>query len=321
MCACFFVVREIFMNIFSEAKRIIAQFFETEYWYRFRKFKNGYYLARTWEGEDDILTIMLMKIEHMFWNLKRHSMCAEFYINSCDIVRNFERISDTDKYWALKLIFQKHFDSKFDKLFLMNSESNESDSGLCHYYLVCENKKTFKIIHKTDLQIPPNEIPKNKKVYEFDFEKLKNGEKGKEAAQYKTKCVYEDLRIEKELDFSSGKDIFAFLIDLQSMIEDKNIPINNLIENIIRSEQSLNVSIQDYATLSPIVKNLVCGSRRTLTQLLHLRHLIRNIQNIDFSDDDNMTSEQILLLYKADRKKAYREIADFMAEYGDYWWD
>ncbi len=30
-------------NLFSETKRIISQFFETEYWYRFRRLQNDWY--------------------------------------------------------------------------------------------------------------------------------------------------------------------------------------------------------------------------------------------------------------------------------------
>ena len=75
-------------NIFKEIKRIISQFIETEYWYRFRKFPGFWYddeeniysplketiparnwLTCTWDGENDILNIMQLKIEHMFWNL------------------------------------------------------------------------------------------------------------------------------------------------------------------------------------------------------------------------------------------------------------
>ena len=88
-------------NIFKEIKRIISQFIETEYWYRFRRLPSYWYddeeniysplkekipardwLTRTWDGENDILDIMRLKIEHMFWNLKKHGAQAYFYLDS-----------------------------------------------------------------------------------------------------------------------------------------------------------------------------------------------------------------------------------------------
>ena len=94
-------------NIFKEIKRIISQFIETEYWYRFRRLPSYWYddeeniysplkekipardwLTRTWGGENDILDIMRLKIEHMFWNLKKHGAQAYFYLDSGNLEAN-----------------------------------------------------------------------------------------------------------------------------------------------------------------------------------------------------------------------------------------
>ena len=83
-------------KLFRKIKRVISQFIETEYWYRFRQLPSFWYddkqniysplnekipardwLTRTWDGENDILDIMRLKIEHMFWNYSFSEECHE----------------------------------------------------------------------------------------------------------------------------------------------------------------------------------------------------------------------------------------------------
>ena len=90
-------------NFFRKIKRIVSQFFETEWWYRWRKWdyywfdddvnkyvkngkcKAGDYLTSTWDGEGDILMMMRLKIEHQFYNLKHHGNQLDFYLDSYNI--------------------------------------------------------------------------------------------------------------------------------------------------------------------------------------------------------------------------------------------
>ena len=91
-------------KLFRKIKRIISQFIETEFWYRFRRLPSYWYddeqnnysplkekiparvwLTRTWDGENDILNMMRVKVEHMFWNLKRYGNQAYFYLDSCNL--------------------------------------------------------------------------------------------------------------------------------------------------------------------------------------------------------------------------------------------
>lgn len=61
------------------------------------------WLTRSWEGEDDILHIMLLKIEHMFWNLKKHGMQADFYIDSYNFMEeNRKDLPESDLAGLLK---------------------------------------------------------------------------------------------------------------------------------------------------------------------------------------------------------------------------
>ncbi len=137
-----------------------------------------------------------------------------------------------------------------------------------------------------------------------------------------------------------GTSPFSDLHKLQDTINQNKIPIPNIIDEIFSGEQSFYISMSDYRKLSPETRKLVRGNRRILTQLLHLRHLIKNIQKIDhmnkkyrriFLDNkklNEMSSEEKVLaykkaeqLYKEDRRIAYWNLADFLAEHGDAWWD
>ena len=389
-------------NIFKEIKRIISQFIETEYWYRFRRLPSYWYddeeniysplkekipardwLTRTWDGENDILNIMRLKIEHMFWNLKKHGVQAYFYLDSGNLESQYrEHVPESDKQWAVEQIFNTYFSGikpkylgwnhsffeechdtriwksqlwigntytqeydREDSASVINDFEHHSDSGFCHYYMVCQgtsslkdNKiisRSFYIAHETDIQIPPNEIPKKQKLYNFDKEDFLKGIH-KEAPQYRKKDFTKDF----ELSADFGTSPFSDLHKLQDTINQNKIPIPNIIDEIISGEQSFYISMPDYRKLSPETRKLVRGNRRTLTQLLHLRHLIKNIQKIDhmnnkyrniFLDNEKLNEmsheEKILAykkaeqLYKEDRKTAYGKLADFMAEHGDCWWD
>lgn len=389
-------------KLFRKIKRVISQFIETEYWYRFRRLPSFWYddkqniysplnekipardwLTRTWDGENDILDIMRLKIEHMFWNLKEHGNQAYFYLDSGNLKSQYrEAVPDSDRKWAIDQIFNKYFSGikpkylswnhsfseechetrnwksqlwigntytqeydREDSSSVINDFENHSDSGLCHYYLICkgtsslkENKiinRIFYIAHETDIQIPPNEIPKGRKLYDFNKEDFLKGIH-KEAPQYRKKDFTKDF----ELSADFGTSPFSDLHKLQDTINQNKILIPNIIDEIISGEQSFYISMPDYRKLSPETRKLVRGNRRTLTQLLHLRHLIKNIQKIDhmnkkytriYCNNEKLNEisqkEKILAykkaeqLYKEDRKTAYRKLADFMAEHGDCWWD
>lgn len=389
-------------KLFRKIKRILSQFIETEYWYRFRRLPSYWYddeeniysplkekipardwLTRTWGGENDILDIMRLKIEHMFWNLKEHGCQAYFYLDSGNLESPYRaHVPENDRKWAIDQIFHKYFSGSKPKYLSWNhsfsEESNDtrvwtsklwigntytqeydredsasvindfehhSDSGFCHYYMVCQgtsslkdNKiisRSFYIAHETDIQIPPNEIPKKQKLYDFNKEDFLKGIH-KEAPQYRKKDFTKDF----ELSADFGTSPFSDLHKLQDTINQNKIPIANIIDEILSGEQSFNISMSDYRKLSPETRLLVRGKRRNLTQLLYLRHLIKNIQKIDhmnnkyrniFLDNEKLNEmsheEKILTykkaerIYKEDRRIAYRNLADFMAEHGDCWWD
>lgn len=353
-------------NSIKKIKRHISQFFETEYWYRFRRLPNKRYdedvqkfveskektyardyLTCTWNGEEDILNIMLLKIEHMFWNLKNYGNQSFFYLDAYNLMKKYRKnIPQSDIEWAMAKLYKICLKEKLwigntytkeylsdDPSDLINDKEHNSDSGLCHYYLTQQSDNAVKFIigHETDSLIPTKEIPKKKKLYELVDGDLS---KWKEAAQYRSAGFVEDFSL-----YADKKEPIEFFESLQKEINRHKIPIKNVVDEILLGIQTFDISMTDYIELSSETQKLVRGNRRILTELLHLRRLIKRIQKIQDMDDkyspwrdDNtwktMTDAQKKSarnkaeeLYLQDRKMAYRAVADFMAEHGMTWWD
>lgn len=369
---------------FRELKRIISQFFETEYWYRFRKTPHYYFndetqkyelskydgkardtITSTWNGDSDILGIMILKVEHMIHNLKKYSMHANFYVNAHHFFE--EGASEKDKYIFAKQVLEnceKHpkdyyfcFDRtefwtdkewtkvvnkkslKFNKWagfknswWIGNEEVDKSisDSGIVHYYLYHSEEfdgwgfSTAWGIEKTyDKQIPPETIPEKRKQYYVNFNEPDLGHE--EAPQYKTK------KTENVTYFPS---CYTWT-NIQKIVNDKNIKID-VIKSFLTGVQTMDVSdMKVYSKLSPYIKSKATGLRRNLTELLHLRHLLKKLRSMSDTDDKyyNMWGsvkdpderfkklEESIDLYRKDRADLYNEVFKLMSDKGDGWWD
>lgn len=371
---------------FRELKRIISQWIETEYWYRFRKMPHHYFndetqkyelskydnTARdittcTWNGDSDILQMALLKTDHMFYNLKNYSHHQYFYVNA---YRFFEEgATDSDRNIFAKQVLdtreknpeQYKYDWSFNRKefysdkelretvtkkdrkhkkyvgfenswWIGNEEVNKSisDSGLIHYYLYHNDMfdgwgwtTTWGIKRTYDEQIPPSEIPKEKKQYYLNLDEPGLGHE--EAPQYRTKTK------ESVTYFPS---CYTWT-DIQKIVDDKGIKINVLESFLIGAQTMLVDDMKVYAKLSPYIKSKARGLRRVLVELLHFRHMLKKLINMSDADDkyfsmwDNVKDpkkkrkklEESIDLYRQDRKNLYHEIAEFMAENGDSWWD
>ena len=289
---------------FKELKRIISQFIETEYWYRFRKIPYRYFddygsdatykyiwkhnragdvLNCTWDGEGDIMQMMLLKIEHQYHNLKHYAAQADFYFDSHNIV---EHGTKEDKVWAFNKIIESN---KFENVKPKNRKYNP------HY--VEDNKISFFLDGKKELilELVPESVDEN---YYFWY----IAEKGKKEIQ---------------------------VISNHSKIEDW------IIDAVVRNEHTVHIKVEEYKDISDGLKPYARGNRRTLTQLLHLRHLIKKLYALEDTNDEYMNmwqnekdEDKRLMLFKQsnkkfmkDRKRLYHEIAEFMAEEGRGWWD
>ena len=289
---------------FRELKRIISQFIETEYWYRFRKIPYSYFddygsdatfkyiwkhnrardiLTCTWDGEGDIMQMMLLKIEHQFHNLKHYGVQADFYFDSYNIVEHGTR---EDKLWAFNKIIEEN---KFENVKPKDRRYN--------FHHIEDNKISFVLDGKKELvlELDPNAVEPNSYFWYI-------AEKGKEEIKRISNC---------------------------NEIEDW------VINDVISNEHTVHIKVEEYKNLSDGLKPYARGNRRTLTQLLHLRHLIKKLYALEDTNDEYMNmwqneenedKRQVLLKqsmekFMEDRKRLYHEIAEFMAEEGRGWWD
>lgn len=350
-------------NIFRKAKRHISQFFETEYWYRFRKL-HKYWLdddtgrweecapqrhardiiTSTWEGEDDLWGAMLLKIDHMFWNLKKYGVEKKYYFKDLSAATREDR-----RFLASKKL--KDALSKEKELLLCNTETDDksiSDDGIVNFYLkYCDNE--IVLVEKIHRQIPPKSIPKKNKFYSLDVWRDENGkiryDMSREAPQYRSLESSEIARTARDLgDFAGVAWMVAEKLGdyisrhgcLKCELDFSREP-SGLLEDILLERPSgfdVDIEIEDLPKLSPQLRKTAVGNFVKCRDLLRLRRLIKNLLAMDDMDDkystwrNAETKEEKNKSFKADRenfqkdrKEAYRKICDLMCEKGLNWWD
>lgn len=366
------------MGIFREIKRVVSQFFETEYWYRFRKISRFSYdaesdtfirnrwpikardiLTSTWDGEYDIMQMMLMKVEHMFWNLHKHGVECKYYIYS-DIFDKYATKTDRELVVA-KALREAFADYDMQDIFLFNGEVNKkiSDSGIVHFYLRYDMKqKQMQIVAITDEQIPPESIPKHKKMYELDTIRDEDGKlklSHKEAPAYKNKkeeiiwtcpnslssAEVGEFDIEKARNFFKVTGIKNFEPFISGYVEKNNVKVDDdskeMLKDatrfVIRHIDPVEFSIEELPKLSKQLKEHARGNFVKCRDLLKLRRLIGKCLNISSTDDkytkmwdeadDNRRAamKKAFDLYHKDRKAAYKAVFDLICDKGEEWWD
>lgn len=294
-------------NIFGKIKRHISQFFETEYWYRFRKIsffwfddETNKYVERkesardlttiTWDGENDILGMMLLKIDHMYYNLKRWSAQAYFYLDSFRIL---DSGTADDKLWAFRELMKEY---AWDK----SAKDKDWENRMVNYAL-------------------ENGVHENRFLYGYDGDHQ----------------LYYVRRWNKDgkISYFYGPD--GNLTPLGEGLEESGELSKSVVEGVIKHAYSVHVPVTEYRFLSDGLKKHVRGSRRVLTDLLALRHTVKKLYLLEDTNDKyfNMWSKiedpderqkkllEARRLYEKDRKDLYRKMADFMAENGEGWWD
>ena len=295
-------------NIFRTIKRHISQFIETEYWYRFRKVsffwfddETNKYVERkerarelttiTWDGDKDILGMMLLKIDHMFYNLKHYAAQADFYFDSHNIL---EHGTLDDKIWAFHEILKEYewSSSKKDKDW-QNSQFNFVLDDGTH---------------------------ENRFIYGYDAD---------DNPLYYIRRWNTDRTVEYFYGHKNHLNVLNKGLDVQ------NKTCLGIIEGVINYVYSVNIPVTEYHKLSAGLKPYARGNRRTLTDLLHLRHMVKKLYLMEDTDDKyfkmwdkikdpDEQHEQLIKaekLYDQDRQDLYRSIADHMASNGRGWWD
>ena len=205
-----------------------------------------------------------------------------------------------------------------------------SDSELVHYYLYHHDafdgwgwQTTWGIKRTFDEQIPPSEIPEKRKQYYLNLDDPDLGHE--EAPQY---------RVKKTEDVTYFPSCYTWK-DIQKIVDDKGIKIDVLKSFLTGAQTMLVDDMKVYAKLSPYIKSKARGLRRNLVELLHFRHMLKKLiymsdtddkyyQMWDSVKDPDEKSKKLYEaeeLYRQDRKNLYHEIAEYMAENGDSWWD
>lgn len=320
---------------FKELKRIASQFIETEFRYRFRSVTNPYYhdekkkfvwnkfpardyLTSTWNGDMDILEMMLLKVEHQFYNLKKYACQSYFYIDTPCLE------SESDKAWAAKKIIEL-----FD---------------------ICRAKK--------------DDYYRNQYHEEWWSDLRGDGKKKKRSSRY---CYFNFINripianidnqlyylvhsdefdgfgyvVSWSIDSEDGKISMAFpscstFSDIEKSFEKLHNVKINIVDGLLSQVMSIDVDIvKDYNRLSDDAKSHCRGIRRTLVELLRLRHYLKKAINLSDTDDKyfNMWANiedpderekklyEAMNIYREDRKSYYKKIFELMEERGDTWWD
>lgn len=352
-------------NVFHNIKRIISQFFERDYWYNKRKitrfwfdeeenkFEESNYpknartiMNSTWEGESDIWYTILLKLDHMFWNLKQYGIEKDWYVYSSDIN---EFGTKEDKAFLTNKVIDEAFkkERKFKNIYLIDGcVSNDlSDDGRITIYLKYNyDLKTMYLTAKTNKLIPQEKIPKNKKLYTIKTNKDENGKITFEQVlvdQYSQKQEY-IIDSEYNIDPKECVRILSLrfdrvMRDFMRMLDVDEIKLKRLNDMILDQIDIVGVeySVKDRLNLSKQLKSHAVGNSVKCRDILHLRHLIKNLLKtsendtkydymwVDIKDYDKRLSamKEARVHYDTDRKSAYKKVMDFMCEKSLNWWD
>lgn len=354
------------LKMFRYLKRIISQFFKRSYWYGNRKitklwfdedtnkYENVSYpknarsiMNSTWEGESDIWYTVLLKLDHMFWNLRKYGFEKDWYIYSSDI-NNFG--TKEDKVFLTNKVIDEAFkkERKFKNIYLIDGcvSSDLSDDGRITIYLKYDDDlKTMYLTAKTNKLIPQEDIPKKKKLYSVKTNKDKDGKITFERELVDRYTQKQEYILDSEHNPDPKECVRILSLRLDSVIKDftRLLNIDKLdlksLEDMILDQIDIigiDYTVKDRLKLSNQLKSCAVGNFIKCRDILHLRHLIKNLMRVseddtkydylwknvkDNNDQKLLAIEESSRRYNEDRKEAYRKVSEFMCEKSLTWWD
>lgn len=356
------------MRLVRDIKRAICQLFEREYWYSLRRLPS-YWLDEdgkwkegrkrraldvtnsTWNGDYDMLEAMLLKVDHMFWSLHKHSMEKEYYFLASDILKHGTK---SDKDFIAKKILKNMAENSGARVWLYSIECPKdiSEDGKLSFYLQYDkDNRAYDLVLITQMRMnEEEERAYNKKHRSY---KLENGKIVKEEspAQYKTKLLSyldvwqhepdvkpEDFAFETVLD-EIDKPVSEYLSkndiekpDGLDEVSYKELLLKRIDTNIA---SSVDLEISDMPKLSEKLREQAMGSFVKCKNILHIRHLLKKaIKHCDDSDaygkdwvnieDDDERERKMLELrdaFYAARKRAFVSLAEYLSDVGMNLWD
>ena len=344
------------MSFFRNFAYRVRVFFENRYFFNTRDFSGLYYddkigkwkkgskftakeaLYRWFEGEQDLLNVMELKLTHIFYKLRKDGIHAYCYLNAYSFCndsntkeeRNWALHKSLDKIYnrsvAEKESFSDYFETKekgqivewSSKVFLGNESVDKSisDSGKRHYYIKHRESIEDDFGTQTDTEIccyvdkliPSEKIPKKYKLYTMpeNIEDAVN-KKWEEAPQYKEVFEKNILHVP---NFYTVEKIEMELKLLDCPIAD------NFYKNLVQYQQTFDVTPKDFKNFSPELMKNLRGKRQGLHEILIAIKKIRKIQNLDWISDKLSIDN-----YMKKRHELYRDLADWLAENAHGWWD
>lgn len=303
----------------------IKKYFEIKYWYRWRilnkvwynEVDNKYYtlkekyfpkykaknvLESTQNGEYDLWQIILLKLDHMFWDLHKQGIETKYYFYNSDIEKY---ATEKDKIFLAKKVLESTLFNN-QEFWIKNISIK---NNIINIYLSLEN-------NKISLNF---ELNKNNKIILDNWTLSFNKERALD-------------QLLDQVNILLNKRIKDYLKENYN-IEWQNISILDLaISN--QNQYCNSIEIEEMPKISKELKKHAAGNFVKCKQILQLRKLVKKFLNFDIDNkfdfsyidlNNNIKRDEIMLkenvAFKEEREKLYREIMNYMIEYSINWWN
>lgn len=205
-------------NHLKELKRIIVQFVETEYWYRFRKNKaygrNASLLSDSWGGSSTLIKWQILKIEHTYHSIRKHSTRTLCYIDSSTFL---DKCNENDKKLVINYIQEE---ALTDKVF------HWLDGP---FYYTFENKWA---IHKSD----------GKNSFKVEFNSWNEMASWADENIANEECSFTDIVIKNAISIDiNPSDLYKFSDKVRNSLRGRRQTLHNLAKyrKLLRKLDSL----------------------------------------------------------------------------------
>ena len=338
-------------NFLPEIKRIVGQFFETEYFYRWRKvtyhdwFDGEHtktvvralsHLNNTWDGDISILNILDDKIFHMYVNLRKYGSTTSRYINGKDVLKDGTK---AEKTWGFYRMLDtgpsinitndtkpKNGIKREAKLLYITESSTEENAS--YYFAKVKDTHKFEEVDEFYSIVKCVSTKSDKTITTFVVDSKTGDIVEKKRPIYKSqyKLLY---NLENQVPLKQIIDLFEYKLSIKITEKDLYTEI---------AHNAIDVYPEDYLHLSDKMKRCISGRIKGLHSLWQFRRMLNNLNNMSSDDEPYNTElneaykeddeekrqalmEQAWNHFKKDKKEYARKIADFWCENSGSWWD
>lgn len=292
-----------------------------------------------WDAEYDLLSIIKLKLEQMFYHYKNDCIHSHAYL-----INATNQLSENEhKYFDTKLLNKLE---NFELDSLQDSEAYDCDIWLGNRY-VCDNELKWYIFNlRRTLDTNTNEY--SWFVECTRFESLRHSGIYLDRLE-DTKTKVSSIKLNEAQERYNCKDDTEFLNNIRDIIlaicediensgekltPDENYsPTKNL--HIYSFVHDPSIEVEDFRALSKETKEkCLRGNLLTLKAILKLRRIVKNILALDDMNFQEkylqpfMEREERLEAYKkgyedymSAKKDLYHKFAELMSEAGEYMWD